>query len=212
MKTGMTPNYGWTASSHAVIEFVRNSKASCRPTGRPWEPTEGGSRRTWTFDAVTSRASRLASPLWGPTSRRAPPKGTSKMTHPTEMSTLRCLWRPEPMTLPLIVPLLQSLALTLIEVDEGAVEPPPSSPVSRDDDDLLSGNVAAGVEAGLAHLTISPPQWTRGGGRGSLKCGCTSPSRGSLIAGPIAAPQWPPDQVTGRRSRSHGQRLRANHQ
>ena len=30
-------------------------------------------------------------------------------------------------------------------------------PVSRDDDDLLSGNVAAGVEAGLAHLTVSSP-------------------------------------------------------
>ena len=44
-----------------------------------------------------------------------------------------------------------------MEVDEGAVGPPPTSPVSRDDDDLLSGNVAAGVEAGLAHLTISSP-------------------------------------------------------
>ena len=44
-----------------------------------------------------------------------------------------------------------------IEIDEGAVGPPPSSPVSRDDDDLLSGNVAAGVEAGLAHLTVSSP-------------------------------------------------------
>ena len=43
-----------------------------------------------------------------------------------------------------------------IKIDEGAVGPPPSSPVSRDDDDL-SGNVAAGVEAGLAHLTISSP-------------------------------------------------------
>ena len=44
-----------------------------------------------------------------------------------------------------------------MEVDEGAVGPPPTSPVSRDDDDLLSGNVAAGVEAGLAHLTVSSP-------------------------------------------------------
>ena len=42
-----------------------------------------------------------------------------------------------------------------VEIDEGTVGPPPSSPVSRDDDDLLSGNVAAGVEAGLAHLTVS---------------------------------------------------------
>ena len=44
-----------------------------------------------------------------------------------------------------------------VEIDEGAVGPPPSSPVSRDDDDLLSGNVAAGVEVGLAHLTVSSP-------------------------------------------------------
>ena len=44
-----------------------------------------------------------------------------------------------------------------MEVDEGAVGPPPTSPVSRNDDDLLSSNVAAGVEAGLAHLTVSSP-------------------------------------------------------
>ena len=44
-----------------------------------------------------------------------------------------------------------------MEVDEGAVSLPPTSPVSRDDDDLLSGNVMAGVEAGLAHLTVSSP-------------------------------------------------------
>ena len=44
-----------------------------------------------------------------------------------------------------------------VEIDEGTVGPPPSSPVSRDDDDLLSGNVAVGVEAGLAHLMVSSP-------------------------------------------------------
>ena len=44
-----------------------------------------------------------------------------------------------------------------MEVNEGAVGPPPTSPVSRDDDDLLSGNVVAGVEEGLAHLTVSSP-------------------------------------------------------
>ena len=43
-----------------------------------------------------------------------------------------------------------------VEIDQGAVGSPPSSPVSRDDDDL-SGNVAAGVEVGLAHLTVSSP-------------------------------------------------------
>ena len=44
-----------------------------------------------------------------------------------------------------------------MEVNEGAIGPPPTSPVSRDDDDLLSGNVAAGVEVGLAHLTVLSP-------------------------------------------------------
>ena len=43
-----------------------------------------------------------------------------------------------------------------VEIDAAAVGPPPSSPVSRDNDDL-SGNVAAGVEVGLAHLTVSSP-------------------------------------------------------
>ena len=44
-----------------------------------------------------------------------------------------------------------------MEVNEGDVGLPPTSPVSRDDDDLLSGNVTAGVEAGLAHLIVSSP-------------------------------------------------------
>ena len=44
-----------------------------------------------------------------------------------------------------------------IEINKGAVGPPPTSPVSRDDDELLTGNVAAGVEVGLAHLTVSSP-------------------------------------------------------
>ena len=44
-----------------------------------------------------------------------------------------------------------------MEVNEGAVGLPPTSPVSRDDDDLLSGNDAIGVEADLAHLTVSSP-------------------------------------------------------
>ena len=44
-----------------------------------------------------------------------------------------------------------------IEINEGAVGPPPTSPVSRDDDELLTGNAAAGMEVGLAHLTISSP-------------------------------------------------------
>ena len=44
-----------------------------------------------------------------------------------------------------------------MEVDEGAVGPPPTSPVSREDDNLLDENGAVEVEAGLAHLTVSSP-------------------------------------------------------
>ena len=44
-----------------------------------------------------------------------------------------------------------------MEVDEGAIGTPPTSPVSREDDDLLDENEAVGVEAGLAHLTVSSP-------------------------------------------------------
>ena len=44
-----------------------------------------------------------------------------------------------------------------MEVDEGAVSQPPTSPVSREDDDLLDENEAVEVEAGLAHLTVSSP-------------------------------------------------------
>ena len=44
-----------------------------------------------------------------------------------------------------------------MEVDEGAIGLPPTSPVSREDDDLLDENGAVEVEAGLAHLTVSSP-------------------------------------------------------
>ena len=43
-----------------------------------------------------------------------------------------------------------------MEVDEGAIGVPPTIPVSREDD-LLNENEAVGVEAGLAHLTVSSP-------------------------------------------------------
>ena len=51
-----------------------------------------------------------------------------------------------------------------MEVDKGAVGQPPASPVSREDDNLLSGNDAVGVEAGLAHLTVSSPSRQDGEG------------------------------------------------
>ena len=44
-----------------------------------------------------------------------------------------------------------------MEVDEEAVDLPPTSPVSREDDDLLNENEVVEVEAGLAHLTVSSP-------------------------------------------------------
>ena len=44
-----------------------------------------------------------------------------------------------------------------MEVDEGVVVPPPTSPVSHQDDNLLTGSDAVGVEAGLAHLSVSSP-------------------------------------------------------
>ena len=44
-----------------------------------------------------------------------------------------------------------------MEVDKGAVGLPPTSPVSQEDDNLLNGNDAVGVETGLAHLTVSSP-------------------------------------------------------
>ena len=51
-----------------------------------------------------------------------------------------------------------------MEVDEGAVGPPPTSPVSREDDNLLSGNDVVGVEAGLAHLMVLSPSGQDGEG------------------------------------------------
>ena len=54
-----------------------------------------------------------------------------------------------------------------MEVDEGAVGLPPASPVSREDDNLLNGNEAVGVEASLAHLTVLSPSGQDGEGEGA---------------------------------------------
>ena len=51
-----------------------------------------------------------------------------------------------------------------MEVDEEGVVSPQASPVSHEDDDLLSGGDAIGVEAGLAHLTVSSPRGPDGKG------------------------------------------------
>ena len=51
-----------------------------------------------------------------------------------------------------------------MEVDEEDVVSPPASPVLHEDDDLLTGSDAIGVEAGLAHLTVSSPRGPDGEG------------------------------------------------
>ena len=45
-----------------------------------------------------------------------------------------------------------------MEVDEEGVVSPQASPVSHEEDDLLTGGGATGVEAGLADLTVSSPR------------------------------------------------------
>ena len=51
-----------------------------------------------------------------------------------------------------------------MEVDEEGVVSPPASPVSHEDDKLLTGSDTIGVEAGLAHLTVSSPRGPDGKG------------------------------------------------
>ena len=54
-----------------------------------------------------------------------------------------------------------------MEVDEEDVVSPPASPVSHEDDELLSGAGAIGVEANLAHLTVSSPRGPDGEDEGA---------------------------------------------
>ena len=51
-----------------------------------------------------------------------------------------------------------------MEVDDEGIISPPASPVSPVDDDLLTGSGAIGVEADLAHLTVSSPRGLNGEG------------------------------------------------
>ena len=51
-----------------------------------------------------------------------------------------------------------------MEVDDEGIRSPPASPVSPADDDLLTGGGAIGVEADLAHLTVSSPRGPNGEG------------------------------------------------
>ena len=49
-----------------------------------------------------------------------------------------------------------------MEVDDENSGPPPASPVSPVDDDLLTGGGVIGVEVDLAHLTVSSPKGPNG--------------------------------------------------
>ena len=51
-----------------------------------------------------------------------------------------------------------------MEVDDEGIRSPPASPVYPADDDLLTGGGAIGVEADLAHLTVSSPRGLNGEG------------------------------------------------
>ena len=51
-----------------------------------------------------------------------------------------------------------------MEVDDEDGGPPPASPVSPADDDLLTGSGAVGLEGDMANLTVSSPKDHDGGG------------------------------------------------
>ena len=68
-----------------------------------------------------------------------------------------------------------------MEVDEGAVSLPPTSPVSREDDDLLDENEAVEVEASLAHLTVSSPSGQVGEGEGASIAEAPPPLEGEEV-------------------------------
>ena len=70
---------------------------------------------------------------------------------------------------------------TAMEVDEGAVGMPPTCPVSREDDDLLDENEAVGVEAGLAHLTVSSPSGQVREGEGTSVVEAPPPLEGEEV-------------------------------
>ena len=68
-----------------------------------------------------------------------------------------------------------------MEVDEGAIVMPPTSPVSQEDDDLLDENEAVGVEAGLAHLTVSSPSGQVREGEGTSVIEASPPLEGEEV-------------------------------
>ena len=81
-----------------------------------------------------------------------------------------------------------------MEVDEGAVGLPPTSPVSREDDNLLDENEAVGVETGLAHLTVSSLSGQDGEGEGASVAEAPPPLEGEegLLQVLLTSLTWPP--------------------
>ena len=51
----------------------------------------------------------------------------------------------------------------LMEVDEGNDSPPPASPISPGEDEILTGGGAAGVEGKMANLKVPSPKGQEGG-------------------------------------------------
>ena len=52
----------------------------------------------------------------------------------------------------------------VMEVDDENGDPPPASPISPTDDDLLTGGGVVDIEGDLASLTVSSPKNPNGGG------------------------------------------------
>ena len=54
-----------------------------------------------------------------------------------------------------------------MEVDDGDDGPPPASPISPREDDLLTGGGVVGVEGEMANLKVSSPSGHDGGDEGT---------------------------------------------
>ena len=54
-----------------------------------------------------------------------------------------------------------------MEVDDGDDHQPPASPVSSQEDELLTGSNVVGVEGEMANLTVSSPRGCDGGDEGA---------------------------------------------